>query len=228
MPPVHRALLALTLTVPTVPIASLGAFMSLIMTPGLIGQTTLFIGQLWLFVFPIIWLLWSEQPLKIPQPMRRDWISGIVVGLLMFSLILSTYWFFGKDWINQTEVLGKVQQVATINQLSFLAACIYLAIFNTLFEEYLWRWFIYRRCEALVSSQAAVFLSAIFFTLHHIIVLAYYFDRQVVIVGTIAVFCAGIIWAECYRNYRSIWSSYVSHAIAVIAICIVAWQILFV
>lgn len=221
----HRALFALIVTVP---LASLGVLMSLLIAPGIIGQSVVVICQLWLLVFPIIWLFRVEQqPLKIPKPVQRHWIVGMMIGLLMFSIILLTYWFLAQDWINQTEVQNKVQQVVNLNQFSFLVACIYLIVINSLVEEYLWRWFVYRRCEELVSSQASVFLSAFLFTLHHIIVLAYYFNWQVVIVGTIAVFCAGVVWAECYRKYRSIWSSYLSHAIAVMAICIVAWQVLF-
>ncbi|PZV15417.1 MAG: CPBP family intramembrane metalloprotease [Leptolyngbya sp.] len=221
----RRSLLALILTVP---LASFGALMSLIIAPGISGQSVVVLCQFWLLAFPIAWLLQVEQQtLKIPKPKRRDWLIGTGVGLLMFSIILSTYWLFAKDWINRTEVITKVQQLANVNQLSFLVACVYFALINALVEEYLWRWFVYRRCEQLISSQSAVFLSAVFFTLHHVIVLAYYFDWQVVTVGTIAVFCAGVIWAQCYRKYRSIWSSYLSHAIAVIAICIVAWQVLF-
>ena len=221
----RRALLALLLTVP---FPSIGAIMSLLLTPGMVGQIILIISQIWLLVLPIVWVSWVEQqPLAIPPLKRRDWITGTLVGLLMFSLILAIYWLLARHWINGVEVLNKAQQVVKVNQLSFLVGCIYFALINSLIEEYLWRWFIYRRCEELVSQRVAVFLAAFFFTLHHIIVLAFYVDWRMVVLGTLAVFVAGVVWSECYRRYRSIWSSYLSHSMAGLAIYIAAWQILF-
>lgn len=221
----RRALLALILTVP---FTSIGAIMSLLLAPGMGGQIVLIICQIWLLVVPVAWLLWIEQqPLKIPKPKRRDWLLGTIVGLLMFSLILAIYWLFAKHWINGVEVLNKVQQVGIVNQLFFIMGCVYLALINSLIEEYFWRWFVYRRCEELISERAAVFLAAFLFTLHHIIVLGFYADWRMVVIGTLAVFTAGVVWSECYRRYRSIWSSYISHAMAGLAIYIAAWQILF-
>ncbi|MBW4518953.1 MAG: CPBP family intramembrane metalloprotease [Scytolyngbya sp. HA4215-MV1] len=221
----RRELLALLLTVP---FPSIGAIMSLLIAPGVSGQIGLIICQMWLLVLPIAWLLGvDQQPLRIPKPKRRDWITGIVVGLLMFSIILVIYWLFAKQWINQAEVLNQVKQVGLISQPIFLMGCIYFALINSLIEEYIWRWFVYRRCEELISARGAVFLTAGFFTVHHIIVLIFYTDWKIVVLGTLAVFVAGLVWSESYRRYRSIWSSYVSHSMAGLAIYIAAWQILF-
>ena len=181
-----------------------------------------------MLALPIIWLLWiDKQPLKIPQPKKHDWIVGGIVGLFMFSMVLTIHWLFARHWIDGIEVLSKAQQVVEINQQSFLLGCIYFALINSLIEEYVWRWFIYRRCEELVSERVAVLLAAFFFTLHHIIVLAFYVEWQMTVLGTLAVFVAGVVWSECYRRYRSIWSSYLSHSMAGLAIYMATWQVLF-
>ena len=98
---------------------------------------------------------------------------------------------------------------------------------SSLIEEYFWRWFVYSRCEKLVSGKIAVFLTALFFTLHHTIGLTAFTDWRTALVGSLAVLIAGIIWSEYYRRYRSIWSNYFSHAIADLALHIVAWQVFF-
>lgn len=199
LPHRRRTLIALLLTVP---FPSIGAIMSLLIAPGMSGQIVLIICQIWLLLFPLAWLVWIEQkPLKIPHPKRRDWMIGAFIGLLMFSLILAIYWLFAKDWINGTEVLNKVKQVGSMSQPIFLVACVYFALINSLAEEYIWRWFVYRRCEELVSRRGAVVLTAFFFTLHHIIVLVFYADWKIYILGTLAVFAAGLVWSECYRRY---------------------------
>ena len=83
---------------------------------------------------------------------------------------------------------------------------------NSLIEEYVWRWFVYRHCARLWTHTLAVWISAGFFTLHHIILLVTYCDDwRLVVLGSIAVFIAGVLWARCARVYRSLLPSYLSH-----------------
>jgi uncharacterized protein len=221
----RRAALALWLSVP---FTSIGAIMSLLIATGKVGQTALVICQVWLLLLPMVWLLWVEhKPLKIPRPKRHEWITGLIIGLLMFCIILSAYWLFLCHWIDAIDLRNKMQRIGDINQLVFQIGGVYFIFINSLIEEYFWRWFVYRRCEELISGRAAVFLSALFFTMHHTIGLAVFTDWRVVILGTLAVFGAGVVWSEYYRKYRSIWINYCSHAMADLALHIVAWQILF-
>ncbi|MGL5805284.1 MAG: CPBP family intramembrane glutamic endopeptidase [Xenococcaceae cyanobacterium] len=221
----RRALIALFLSVP---FSSIWAIASLSIAAGKLGTIFPIVCQIWLLFLPLVWLLWVERKsLSIPKIKRRDWIFGSILGLLMFGGIQAIYWLFTKNWIDAIEIRNKVQQIGTIDRQVFLIGCVYFAFINSLFEEYFWRWFVYRRCEDLSSDRTAVFLSAFSFTIHHIIVLAAYVNWQVVIMGSLAVFFAGVIWSECYRRYRSIWIGYLSHAIACLSIYTVAWQILF-
>lgn len=104
----------------------------------------------------------------------------------------------------------------------------YFTFINALIEEYIWRWFVYKKCEVLVSGTKAVLLAAMLFTLHHIIALAAYTaDWGVVILGSVGVFIAGAVWSWCYLTYRTLWSSYISHILADLAIAIVGWHLLF-
>jgi hypothetical protein len=103
---------------------------------------------------------------------------------------------------------------------------VYFTFINSLFEEYLWRWFVYRQCQTLLSGAGAVWLSALLFTLHHLIVLAVYGSWQVVGFGGLGVFAAGVIWSTCYRYYRSIVPSYISHVCADAALQAITWQVL--
>ncbi|MGL5796089.1 MAG: CPBP family glutamic-type intramembrane protease [Waterburya sp.] len=47
------------------------------------------------------------------------------------------------------------------------------------------------------------------------------------ILGSLGVFLAGIIWAWCFSRYQSLVPSYLSHILADIAIAIIGWQLLF-
>ncbi len=220
-----RSLIALLISVP---FTSIGAFMSLWVAPGIVGQTTLVICQIWLFCLPIIWLLKIEgKPVIISRPKMLDWITGITIGLIMFCLILAIYWLFLRSWINVNLVRDRLQTVADIDRQAFILGGAYFILINALIEEYFWRWFVYSRCEELLAREIAVPLSALFFTLHHVVGLAAFTDWRVTLIGSLGVFVAGVVWSEYYRRYRSIWSNYFSHAIADLALHIVAWQVFF-
>lgn len=211
-----------------VPFTSIGAMMLVWIAPGIVGETILVFCQIWLLILPIIWLLKVEnKPIKISQPQRLDWIAGITIGLLMFLAILIMYWLFLRYWIDISFVREKLEQVGSIDRQAFVLGGTYFILINALIEEYFWRWFIYSRWEKLVSNKLAVLFSALSFTLHHAIGLAAFVNWRIVIFASLAVFVAGAVWSEYYRRYRSIWSNYFSHAVADLALHIVAWQVFF-
>ena len=211
-----------------VPAASIGVAMSLFIAPGTIGTIVSVLCGLWLLGLPIAWsVLGDRYQLHLSLPKYQELFVGMVLGLLMFATILGTYWFFGQHWIDGADAKSKVQQMGLSNLRIFLIVQAYFVLVNSFIEEFIWRWFVYKKCEILIPEKAAIFLSALFFTLHHIIVLAAYTDWHGVILGSLAVFAAGIIWSWCYLTYRSLWASYISHAIADLALSIIAWRILF-
>lgn len=220
-----NALTALFLLVST---ACLSRVMALYV-PGLFGQIMSSLCQIGLLVLPFAWFFWVDRgKLSISLPKRREWLPGTVLGLLMFGIILSAYWFFGQHWIDTADVRTKAQQVGINSPIIFLVGAMYWTFINSLFEEYIWRWFVYNKCEVLIPGKGAVLLSGLLFTLHHIINLVAYTENWLVVVlASLGVFLAGAVWSWCYLIYRSIWPSYFSHILADLAIAIVSWQLLF-
>ncbi|MEW6493930.1 MAG: type II CAAX endopeptidase family protein [Cyanobacteriota bacterium] len=197
--------------------------------PGLFGQIMSSLCQIGLLVLPFAWFFWVDRgKLSISLPKRREWLAGTVLGLLMFGIILGAYWFFGQHWIDTADVRTKAQQVGINSPILFLVGAMYWTFINSLFEEYIWRWFVYNKCEVLIPGKGAVLLSGLLFTLHHIINLVAYTENWLVVVlASLGVFLAGAVWSWCYLIYRSIWPSYFSHILADLAIAIVSWQLLF-
>ena len=225
MSPRTRAAIAL---IASVPFAGIGAAVFLSSAPNPFRQIILLLCQFWLLSTPMFWLWHTGERVNIVWPKRSDWVSGGGVGLLMFFIVLAAYTFFLRDRIEVDNIREVVSRVSSLDQASFFLGGFYLIFVNALVEEYFWRWFVFSRCEEVVSSKAAVLLSALLFTAHHTIGLAAFaVGWQTVLVGSLGVFVAGAVWSEIYRRDRAVWSNYVSHAIAVIALQIVAWQVFF-
>ena len=222
----QNSLLSLLLLVPA---ASIGIAMTVYIAPGTWGPILLFLSKVWLLALPLAWFLWVDAgKLSISLPKQRELLAGFVLGFLMFAIILGAYWLFGQQWIDVADVRVKAQEVGISSGQIYLAGAMYWSFVNSAIEEYIWRWFVYRKCEKLIPPIPAVLLCALLFTLHHIIALAAYTaEWRSVMLGSLGVFIAGAVWSWCYLTFRSIWAGYISHILADLAIAIVGWQLLF-
>ncbi|MCC5644403.1 CPBP family intramembrane metalloprotease [Nostoc sp. CHAB 5824] len=223
--PNRNALLALLLLVP---VPSIGVATQLYMLPGAKGHLVALLSKIWLLAVPIIWLLFvDKENLKFQYAKGRDLLAGVGLGLLMLCIILIVYWLLGAQWIDVEYVRDRATQVGLSSFAIYLVGAAYWIFINSLLEEFVWRWFMYRKCEMLVTPPLAVVMCALFFTIHHTVGLAAYFDWRTTILCSLGVFIAGAVWSWCYLTYRSIWIGYISHVFADIAIFIIGWQLIF-
>ena len=70
-------------------------------------------------------------------------------------------------------------------------------------------------------------LSAVLFTIHHVVALKAQFDWRVTTLASTGVLLGGWIWSMLYLRFRSIWPGYLSHAIVDVAVYVVGWRIIF-
>ena len=111
--------------------------------------------------------------------------------------------------------------------MAYLLGAGYWIFVNSVIEEYVYRWFVQRQCEQLMSTKAAAVASAIIFTAHHVVALATYLDPALTALASVGIFGAGLIWSGMYARYRSIWPPWVAHAIADVAVFTCGWWLLF-
>jgi uncharacterized protein len=210
-----------------VPVTSIGVIMSAFIAPGVIGQGIAIICGIWLLLFPILWhRLVDRQPLKLKLS-KNGWQTGLVLALLMFGVIFCSYWFVGRYLLNIADIRTRVGQMGMNIPLMVFGFGTFQTLVNSLIEEYVWRWFVLRHCQILWPKRLAIWLSAGFFTIHHVFLLVAYCDNLwLVLVGSIAVFIAGLLWAICIKTSKSLLPSYLSHLGADLALQIASWHIL--
>ena len=213
-----------------VPAFSIGVVMSLFVAPGIIGNSIFTATKVWAIVFPLAWTVkYNSQTLRLPKFSLQEIRVGLVWGILMFSVIISAYFFIGQQLIDLTAIRAKATEVGITSPSLYLVGCVYWSFINSLVEECTWRGFVVSRCKVLFPNAIAVILAALFFTTHHSIALyGYTHSWLIVLLGSLGVFIAGIVWAWCYDRYQSIAPGYISHILADIAIAIVGYQLLFV
>jgi membrane protease YdiL (CAAX protease family) len=220
-----QALLALALLVP---MPSIGTAMWLCWWPGTWwAKGGYALCKLWVLVFPALWLVVIErQPLSW-SPVRHGGIGvGALLGIAIGIIIIGAYAALGRHFIDAMRFRETAKARGFGTPGSFLILAVYLVCINSLAEEYIWRWFVFRRTE-IIWPAAATVLAALLFTVHHVIALAAQFGAALTTIASAGVFVGGWIWSWCYERYRSIWPGYVSHAIVDFAILFLGWKLLF-
>jgi membrane protease YdiL (CAAX protease family) len=224
------ALLALLLIAPA---PSIGALIAFHLAPGTaFGAAAYAMGKIWLYAFPIVWLLLVERGRLCLSPMRsgeivRGLAVGGVLGFLIAALVIGVFLLYVEPRLDASPLRQAMIDNGLDQPWRYIAACAWLATVNALLEEYVFRWFIFEKCMAILPALAAILTAAAIFTVHHVIVLRDFFDWPLAMLTSAGVFLGGAIWCWCYQRFASIWPGYLSHAIVDMAIFIVGWRIMF-
>jgi membrane protease YdiL (CAAX protease family) len=150
------------------------------------------------------------------------------LGLLIAGFIVLVYFITLRlGWIDPASVRTRADATGLNNLRLYLAGAVYWITLNSLMEEYVWRWFVYRQFEVLLGGPGAIFASALAFTAHHVIAMAGQFDWLMTVLGSFGVFVGGAVWGWLFQRYRSVWPCYVSHAIVDVPIFVIGYWLIF-
>jgi hypothetical protein len=212
----RRALLALALLAP---VPSLGIWAAMVAAPGPVGHGVFLGAKLWLLVFPAAWYLLVEMGRPSWSPPRRGGMAtGVLSGVILAAAIVLGAWLVDARHMDLAPLHAAVREMNLASPAAYLAGAAAWTLVNSLIEEYVYRWFVLRQCEALLPPAMAVIASAAVFTIHHVIALNQYLEPSFTALASAGVFVGGIVWAALYYRYRSIWPGWISHVLADIAV----------
>ncbi len=223
----QKSLLALVLLLPA---PSLGVYFGMIALPdSALGKGLFFLAKVWLFGLPLVWRRWVDrQSWTWSRPCHGGFGVGALLGIAISLFIIAMYAFLGETLLDVPFIRNRMQRIGLANPTIYLLGALYWICINSVLEEYVWRWFVVEKCQALWRSLPAILLSALGFTGHHIIAMQVYSSPLVTFFGALGIFIGGAIWSWCYVRYKSIWPGYLSHAIVDLAVFAVGYHIIFV
>lgn len=213
-----------------VPVPTLAVWVAMFGWPGTPGAKLAFIlAKIWLVLLPAWWWLRVERGRwSWSRPTRGGFGVAAALGLLMALAVVGAYLGVREaGWIDPAEVVERARASGLSDRGLYLGGALYWITLNSLMEEVVWRWFVFRQCETLWGTRIGVAAAAGAFTLHHVLALAAQFPWPAVILGSGGVFLGGVIWSWIYQRYRSIWPAYVSHAIVDVPIFVIGYRIIF-
>lgn len=221
-----KAILALLLLVP---VPSIGVFSAMVLFPNSPTGAGIFtLCKLWLFAFPALWYKFAEKgKFSLSPPKEGGFGMGFFTGILISAAILLFYIIAGSKLLDRSMIMDKVSNMGLAYPGRYIGAAAYWILVNSVLEEYVWRWFVVRQLQALISRVPAILLSAIFFTLHHIVAMQVYLSPLTVAICSAGIFIGGAVWSLMYIRYKSVWPGYLSHAIVDLCIFAIGASIIF-
>lgn len=211
---------------------SIGSLAGLWIFTGAIGSTIYAICKAVLYGVPTVVAWRSVTGIDVRMGVRAGmtpsgllWgvVSGVVIGGGIVLL-----WFGWLDSILDTDRLLVVMKESGLERRSrYWLFAAWLILGNSLLEEFVFRWFVDSRLAGLgMKPLIAIPLSALVFTIHHVIVLAAFFDPPMVLAGSLGVFIGGLLWSWSLRRWKSLVPGWISHALVDLAIALVGASML--
>lgn len=172
-----------------------------------------------LIFFPIMWLLFLGKERKKIFPSffeRGAWKNAILWGLLSGFIILllgMTIFFLFENFFREftPEITEKIQQMGIASPGFYLVFSGIISLFHSLFEEFYWRYFVFRGLLVQFGTLSASILSSIGFSLHHFVILGEYFPFLLTLLLGSAVGIGGLFWCFLTKKTNTILGNWISH-----------------
>jgi membrane protease YdiL (CAAX protease family) len=193
------------------------------------GKVLFFAAKSWLLLLPLVWRLCLEKKPLSWSPARCGGFGvACGLGMLISLIIVAAYVVLGRTLIDPQTVQTMAAHTGLAARHVYLGGALYWISINAVLEEYVWRWFVVEKFADIVNPWTAIVLSALAFTLHHIVAMQSFLSWLVTLIAAAGIFIGGAIWSWCYIRYRSIWPGYLSHALVDLAVFGVGYHLLFV
>ena len=192
------------------------------------SQIFFIFAKLWIILIPIYWIYRIEESrFSLGEINSKGMYQSIVSGILIFLAVGIIFLIFG-DTLDVDLMKQEIGGTGLLNPHIFFLGVFYWITINSLVEEFVFRQFIGDRILEFTGRESVtVLLSAAIFTLHHTVLLGYYFQPWQNVISSIGIFIAGAIWSLLWLRHRSLFLCWISHAIADVAVFGIAYVILF-
>lgn len=188
-----------------------------IVQPGYFIKSSIKIGLF--LVIPIIYGYYNKEfnLKRLFIPSKKGIKIGVLSGCGIYIIILGAYFIF-KDIFDFSSVTSSLESGVGVTKSNFIWVATYIALVNSLLEEFFFRGFAFLSLKRVSSRRFAYLFSAIAFSLYHICMMIGWFGAEVIILSTIGLFIGGCIFNFFNEKSGNIYISWLIHMCANFAI----------
>src|SRR5271157_5224099 len=185
------------------------------------------------FAFPAVWVvLVRRKKLRLANPHAAGVAEGLALGVAVLAGMLLLYFLWLKPAGYLVPAVGPIAAKAAAlgmgSPARFILGGVLLSSIHALLEEYYWRWFLFGGLRRFMPVAAAIILSSLAFTAHHVILLAVYFGgcSLATVLFSVCVAIGGAAWAWIYQRSGSLLGPWLSHLLIDAGIFIVGYDLM--
>ncbi|OPZ79440.1 MAG: CAAX amino terminal protease self- immunity [Alphaproteobacteria bacterium ADurb.Bin438] len=163
------------------------------------------LAKIFILIYPLFFYKLSDNYKKAFKFDLKEAFIGLGIGaIILFAgvFILKIPYIFDLLKTATPFVKSKIENFGVSEHYILMAFII--SFIHSFLEEYYWRWFVYG------TSKSSI-ISAISFSLHHFIVLNFYYSVIIAIVLTLIVFVGGLLFNLLYIRKNNIWGAWLAH-----------------
>ncbi|MFD2657241.1 CPBP family intramembrane glutamic endopeptidase [Gracilibacillus thailandensis] len=148
----------------------------------------------------------------------------IILASSVSIIILSLYWIIGSffDFSNVTVML---EDNMAVDKNNFLFVAIYIALVNSLLEEFFFRGFAFLALLKMTKRWVAYLFSAGTFALYHIAMMTDWFSIYLFVLILFSLFVAGYLFNKLDEKADSILPSWLVHISANVSINLIGMML---
>lgn len=175
---------------------------------------------------PLIFsFLTKLSPGSVFKPDKKSFVLGGLLGGATFVIILAGY-FVIKEFVDFSFIPGAIMENGSITSDNFVYIALYIALCNSMLEEYFFRGFAFLTLKKIASPAYAYLLSAGAFAVYHAGMLDGWFSAGLYLLTLAALFGCGLFFNFLNHRQGKLWVSWLVHMSANVAINIIGMILL--
>lgn len=156
---------------------------------------------------------------------RSNGLVGVVSGAVFGAIIWGSWQLCFQGQLDGGNIAVKLTSLNLIEH--YWSVAIFIAMANSLLEEWYWRGFVFDQLIQHDFSRLAItLLGGVGFGLHHYFTLIVYFPLSITLFFTFVTMLAGGAWTVMRLKGVSLIDCYISHIVADFALLWIGWQLL--
>ncbi len=157
------------------------------------------------------------KPLELLKPEKKSVLLGFLLGGGTFAVVLTAY-FVLSPYIDLSAVPSSLAKNAGVTKDNYTLVFTYIALCNSLLEEFFFRGFAFLTLKKVAGTRFAMVFSAAAFAVYHAAMLDGWMDPILTALLLAALFGCGIFFNFLDMKKERIWTSYITHGFANLAI----------
>ena len=154
---------------------------------------------------------------KLFCPDQKGILAALSMGIAVFAVILGAF-FALRNWVDFSALTVSLSETAGVNAENFLFVSSYIALVNSLLEEFFFRGFAFLTLRRFASRSLSYTASAALFALYHVAMMIGWFPLPVTLLAILGLFCGGILFNYFNERHGHLYFSWLIHMFANFAI----------